>query len=366
MLGQKDFYIANNQDLEMVEKLILEAKTVSIDTEFTREKTYYPILSLIQVAVFQSHSSKGEGEKRLFIIDCLADIDLSSFFQIVADQKITKILHSSLQDLQIFYQKSNLLPAGIADTQILANFCGFGFNVGYSKLVEAMFEEQIDKSQQRSDWQQRPLSEKQMEYALSDVIYLEEIHEILLKILEEKNRQNWYYEEVKNFADNAVIQINENLFKRFSFKGKTDKQISQIKKLIIWREKWAQKLDKPRQHFLKDEAIEKIVVFGDLGFKFDKNMLGQVKEILNQDFEVSEDSPNEKRSFFMSAQQKDLYKTAKEFIAKIAQEEDFKEQFLITSDSLKSIICGYKTAEESLSSWRYELFGEGLKKLISN
>ena len=140
MTNKENFYITNNQNLEFVLDLILKAKAVAIDTEFTREKTYYPILSLIQIAV------KDEGELKSFIVDGLADIDLAPLFKIIADKKITKILHSSLQDLQIFYQKSNEAPLGVADTQILANFCGFGFNVGYSNLVESFFQKEIDKT----------------------------------------------------------------------------------------------------------------------------------------------------------------------------------------------------------------------------
>ncbi len=363
MTNNKNFYITNNQDLEFVLDLILKAKAVAIDTEFTREKTYYPILSLIQIAV------KDAGELKSFIVDGLADIDLNPLFKIIADKKITKILHSSLQDLQIFYQKSNKAPLGVADTQILANFCGFGFNVGYSNLVESFFQKEIDKTQQRSDWQKRPLSQKQIDYALSDVLYLEEMHEKLLEILDEKGRKNWYYEEVKNFTDKAIIQLDEDLFKRFSFKRKTPAQIAQIKKLILWREKWAQKLDLPRQHFLKDEAIERMVVFGDFNFNFDKKVLAEAKAILAEIDEapkkIIREDADEGRSFFMNSEQKNLYKEAKKLIAEIAREENFKEQFLITSDGLKSVICGYKKTEQLLAGWRYQLFGERLNQLIS-
>ena len=357
-----EFYITNNQDLEFVLKLISQAKLVAIDTEFTREKTYYPILSLIQIAV------KDKDQKRSFIVDCLAEIDLEPLFQIISDKRITKILHSSLQDLQIFHYKSKMQPVSISDTQIMANFCGLGFNVGYSALVENFFQKEIDKSQQRSDWQKRPLAEKQIEYALSDVFYLEEIQEKLLKILEEKGRKEWYLEEVKNFTTNTIIQLDENLFKNFVFKRKTKAQIAKIKKLILWRESWAKKLDLPRQHFIRDNVIEKIVIFNDLDLNFDKFMIDEIKEILNQN-DLSEefdlDTDSEEKSFFMTADQKETYKKAKIMIAKMAFKENFKEQFLITSSALKSLICGHKTVDQLLCNWRYQLFGENLKQLIS-
>ncbi len=360
MNNSAEFYITNNQDLELVLNLIQQAKLVAIDTEFTREKTYYPILSLIQIAV------KDRDQKKSFIVDCLADIDLQPLFEIISDKKITKILHSSLQDLQIFHYKSKMQPVSISDTQIMANFCGLGFNVGYSALVENFFQKEIDKSQQRSDWQKRPLTEKQIEYALSDVFYLEEIQEKLLRILEEKDRKEWYLEEVKNFTTNTIIQLDENLFKNFVFKRKTKAQIAKIKKLILWRESWAKKLDLPRQHFIRDNVIEKIVIFNDLDLNFDKSMIDEIKEILNQNYSPEEfDDNSEEKSFFMTEQQKEIYKKAKIMTAKIAFKENFKEQFLITSSALKSLICGHKKVDQLLCSWRYQLFGENLKQLIS-
>ena len=155
--------------------LIKEAGVVALDTEFTRQTTYYPILSIIQVAVKTSLK-----KKESFIVDCMTDIDLTELFAIIADPRIIKILHSCAQDLQIFHRKSNLLPQSIVDTQLMANFCGYGFSVGYSALVNRICDWQLDKDQQRSDWQVRPLSAKQIEYALLDVFFLGVILRIIL------------------------------------------------------------------------------------------------------------------------------------------------------------------------------------------
>ena len=146
--------------------LIKEAGVVALDTEFTRQTTYYPILSIIQVAVKVSPK-----KKESFIVDCMTDINLTDLFAVIADPKIIKILHSCAQDLQIFHRKSSLLPQSIVDTQLMANFCGYGFNIGYSALVDRICDWQLDKEQQRSDWQSRPLSAKQIEYALLDVFF---------------------------------------------------------------------------------------------------------------------------------------------------------------------------------------------------
>lgn len=360
----KNFYITNNHDLGVAIQMIRDSKLVAIDTEFTREKTYYPILSLIQLAVRNSNETKS------FIVDCLSSVDLAPLLQIIADDKITKILHSSLQDLQIFHQKNNMQPAAIMDTQIMANFCGFGYNVSYSNLVENFCKINLDKTQQRSDWQQRPLSQMQIEYALIDVLYLEEVNHKLSEILHLNKRHDWYFEEVKSFIDKSlnqsVGQIEENLFKNFSFNkrvAKSAKQISQIKKFLLWRENCAKKIDIPRQHFLKDEMIDKMVSSGNYDYDFDLRGVdvGEVEEILSCQ---KEDFAKEK-NFFMNNKQKNLFDEAKNLIAKIAKEENLQEQFLITTMVLKSIICNHHDFDKLVYGWRYQVFGEKLKKLIS-
>ena len=131
-------YISDNYKLiELIED-IKRSSIIALDTEFSRSETYYPVLSIIQVAV------KINNEKKIFIIDCLCDLDLGEFLALIGDEKIIKILHSSLQDLQIFYLKYPIEPKAIIDTQILANFCGCGANVGYGNLVEKIFEVVID------------------------------------------------------------------------------------------------------------------------------------------------------------------------------------------------------------------------------
>ena len=269
---KNNFYITSQPELDRLVALINERKLVALDTEFTRQTTYYPILSIVQVAVKNS-----AGIKESFIIDCLTNLDLNGFLAIIADEKIIKILHSPAQDLQIFNRQSKLIPRGIVDTQILASFCGLGFNIGYSGLVEILFKRQLNKNQQRSDWQRRPLSSGQIKYAFLDVFFLEEIYEKLSAILSKKNRRNWYAEEMEIFTQKLLTHSEENLLKKFSLRHKSQKQIFQIENLISWREQWAQKLDVPRQHLLRDERIEMLVAeefaAKDLGKKFTEEMI---------------------------------------------------------------------------------------------
>jgi ribonuclease D len=361
IISQEDFYINSQEELNRMVCLIKEVGVVALDTEFTRQTTYYPILSIIQVAVKASAK-----KKESFIIDCIADIDLTGLFAVIADPKIIKILHSCAQDLQIFHHKSGLLPQSIVDTQLMANFCGYGFNIGYSALVDRICDWQLDKEQQRSDWQSRPLSAKQIEYALLDVFFLEEIYEEFCTILKSKNRFEWLLEEMENFINKSLFKSDESLSRDYSFRGKNEKQIAQIKSLISWRERWAIKLDVPRQHFIKDEAIERIVTVQKFPSNFTSEMKVEAQKILDENEEVIDKPKKEEKNFAMSESQKLCYSKAKIFIAEIAAHEKFQEQFLITASDLKKAVCEKKLFDKIASGWRYQVFAKELEQLIIN
>jgi ribonuclease D len=358
--NSENFYVDSQSKLQPVIKLIKAAKIFAMDTEFTRETTYYPILSIIQIAV-----KNAQGAKESFIIDCLCDLDLSELFAIIADPKIIKILHSSAQDLQIFHHKSNQLPQGIVDTQVMANFCDLGFSVGYSGLVETLFNQQLDKKQQRSNWQLRPLSQKQVEYALLDVFFLEEIYEKFLEIITQNQRLGWFLEEMQNFINKNLLKSDDSLSKNFAFRGKSESQIVKIKNLILWREIWARKIDVPRQHFIKDEMLERIALGQEVTKNFTAEMQGEINKILDAKEELFVEIDSEKREMPMTSKQKEKFAEAKILLAKIAAQKKFQEQFLITSSDLKKIICEKKISNKIVAGWRYQVFGEELKQLIS-
>ncbi len=359
-------YITSNAALQEVVDLIYETKLVALDTEFVRERTYYPILSLIQIAV------KKSGEQKLFIVDALSGLDLAPLTAVIFDKSITKIFHASLQDLQIFYYKSGIpylgmldnVVSSLVDTQIMANFCGLDYNMGYSNLVEKLLQQAVDKTMQRSDWQRRPLSTRQLEYALLDVVFLEEIHEKLSKILAERGRQQWYLEEIRTFVSKSMIESKDSLFRSFSFKGRSREQAAKIRNLILWREEWAKKSDLPRQHFMRDHVIEHMALSEEIGENLSKEKVAEITKIFEQKAEEPEIFFVKDEGSFMSDRQKNLYQEAKDLITKIAAEENFKEQFLVTSQNLKNLVCSKKPIEELLTGWRYQLCGERLKQLI--
>jgi ribonuclease D len=354
----KKFYITKNEDLIHLANLIEQEKLIAVDTEFVRRTTYYPILSLVQISI--------PNIKESFVIDCLTNLDLEPIYKIISDEKITKIFYSSWQDLQIFYHQSNLFPSNIVDLQVMANFCNFGFNIGYANLAEELLGIKIDKKFQNSDWTLRPLDVRQVEYAFLDVFHLNEVYKKLLEILQEKKRTSWFYEEMEFFTNRLFIRSDDALLKNFSsrFKDKTRLERAKIKDLILWREKISQQINVPRQHFLEDYEIEKMVMLCDFNVNLSEKYKTEIKIILENTDE--NDVLEERKNFVMNETQKDIYKKTKRIISSIAKQESFKEQFLITQIALKSAILGHKQLVECISSWRYELFGAKVEKQIIN
>lgn len=352
-------YITTPEALKALVTLVKKAKIMALDTEFTRRTTYYPILSIIQVGVMDAQK-----KKHLFIIDPATGLDLKIFYKLIASSRIIKILHSCAQDLQIFHKDSGLMPKAIIDTQIMANFCGLGFSVGYSRLVEDLFDEILDKGPQKSNWQIRPLSQSQIEYAVMDVFYLEEIYEQFKVILKEKKRAKWFVEDVNSFIEKTLLRTDENLSKNFAFRGKTAKEITQINHLVLLREKWARKLDKPRQHVIKDEVIDDLVMGRKVSVKVRKEVMRDMRAMLDKKEKYRDKNDLKEGRSIMNAEQKNTYLEAKKLLNKVARAENLKEQVLITSSDLKQVICDKKLFKKTLGGWRLKLFGKELKKII--
>lgn len=350
-------YINSQEPLNQLLSDIQAHKLIAIDTEFTRQKTYYPILSLIQIAV----------KDQTYAIDCQAKIDLQPLYNIIKDEKIKKIFHSCLQDLQIFQQKSNKIAKNIDDVQMMANFCGIGYNIGYSGLVEELTGVKLDKKMQRSDWQKRPLSNKQVEYALLDVFYLEDLHQKLSKDLEKRGRYQWFMQDMQEmthgiFHGSATDNLFKNYIKNRKSYRKNPEKLSKLKELIIWREEMAQKHDVPRQHFLSDVKLDKIVLENDLSLKMAKKYIKQIEKILQAKDKFKLDF--ELKSAIMNEEQKEKFQKARQLVEKTAAQNDLRAQFLLTSQNIKDIILGKTELEKAVTGWRHQLLGQKLEKII--
>lgn len=219
----------------------------AIDTEFIRQETYYAELSLVQICTDQ-------GE--LALIDPLAVEDLTPLWQLLANPNVIKVFHSARQDIEVLYQIGGLMPQAIFDTQIASVFMGHGDLVGLARVIEAELGHVLDKAQTRTNWHQRPLHEKQIQYALDDVRYLAPLYQKILHTLtpEQLDALKWDFNQLLNPAlyDIDPEQVWLRLKGTASF---TPKQLGIVKTLCSWRERKAIEINQPRRWVLSDEAI---------------------------------------------------------------------------------------------------------------
>jgi len=242
--------VENNEDLAAFLAELAGAPYLALDTEFLRDQTYYPKLCLIQVA-----APGVEG-----IIDPLAPgLDLKPFYELIARPDIVKVLHAARQDIEIFYLQGGVLPDPLFDTQIAAMVCGFGDAASYETLARKVAHVEIDKSARFTDWSHRPLSKRQLEYALADVTHLRVIYEWMKARLEKTGRYSWVAEEVANLQDPALYKLDPELaWKRLKPRSSNKRFLAVLASLAAWREREAQARDIPRGRVLKDEALTEI------------------------------------------------------------------------------------------------------------
>ena len=239
-------YIASNNDFNVAISEMANAEVLSIDTEFLRERTYFPQLCLIQVA----------SERQAWCIDAIAVDDLSPFMQMCKSTAITKILHSARQDMEIFCMQSDDVPMPIFDTQIAATFSGRADQISYAALVEELFGVSLDKSQTRTNWVKRPLREEQITYALNDVVYLNQMREMLTNDLDAKGRRDWFEEDSLELGNVAMYVVEpENAWQKVKGAGNLSAEaFKRVMALAAWRERTAKHQNLPRSWVIKDAA----------------------------------------------------------------------------------------------------------------
>ncbi|WP_409433430.1 ribonuclease D [Litorimonas sp. RW-G-Af-16] len=218
-----------------------------IDTEFMRETTFYSILCLVQVATADSEA----------IIDPLADgIDLTPLIELLTDDSIMKIMHAARQDMEIFYKMCDCVPAPIFDTQIAAMALGFGDNAGYGALVKGRLGISLDKGARFTDWARRPLSEKQLSYAIADVTHLRDLFPDLLQELMDRERLSWVMEEMLPQLDESLYTFEpEEAWQRLKLRNPRKPYLAVLKAAAAWRERQAIEKNVPRRRILKDDAM---------------------------------------------------------------------------------------------------------------
>lgn len=246
--------ICTKKDLEVCIEKCLKAEIVAVDTEFVWEKTYYPILGLIQLAT----------PEESFLVDPIALDDLSPLKELMESDSVTKILHDALQDLQIISRATDSLPKNIFDTKTAAGFSGLSSTLSLGALLEKTVGVVLPKTESRTDWTQRPLTDKQIEYAIDDVIYMEKAFEKLHSLMKENGTTDWFKQEMETLEKPehySDAQSANKQFKRISGSSKFKaKQLAVMEELITWRENRAKTRNRPRNFIVDTNVLTEIAL----------------------------------------------------------------------------------------------------------
>lgn len=239
--------ITTTEDLSAFCKAAASKSFICVDTEFMRESTFYSQLCLIQAATKDSE----------VIIDPLASgIDLAPFLDILMNPNITKVMHAARQDMEIFYMLCKEVPAPLFDTQIAAMALGFGDSCGYMALVKGRLNINLDKGARFTDWSRRPLSEKQLSYAMGDVTHLRDLYPDMISELEERGRLNWVLEEMEPQLDKELYEFDpENAWARLKVRNYKKPYLAVLRAVAAWREREAISRDIPRRRVMKDDSL---------------------------------------------------------------------------------------------------------------
>src|SRR5579862_5308720 len=225
---------------------------VTVDTEFLRETTYYPLLCVAQMATTDE----------ALVVDALAPgIDLSPFYELMANEKVMKVFHAARQDIEIVWHGAKLIPHPIFDTQVAAMVLGYGDSISYDQLVQRITGDTLDKSHRFTDWTRRPLTDAQLVYAVSDVTHLRQVYLALVEDLERRGRADWVAEEMSVLTSPDTYRMEpDNAWLRLKTRVRKPRELAVLIEVAAWREREAQARDVPRGRVLKDEAIGDIAV----------------------------------------------------------------------------------------------------------
>ena len=356
--------IKTNKELVEVCRSISKEKFITIDTEFIREKTYWSKLCLIQIC---THDKE-------IIIDPLENhIDLDPFIKILNKKSILKVLHSGRQDIEIFYKISGKIPKPIFDTQIAAMVCGFGESVGYEKLVDKILNKKIDKSSRFSNWAERPLTKKQLRYAIGDVTHLYDIYPILNKEIIEKNRKAWLEDELKILLSKNTYDVSpENAYKRLKIRSYDIKTRAITYQLALWREKKAQLNNIPRARVLKDDIIYELASIKPKSINEINNMRSisnglrlkeEVKKEIIDNVLVGLslkdiDLPNLPKKRKLPHGTNSRVSLLKILLNSVSEKYKVAQKLIASTQDLEDLIADDDADIKTLKGWRYELFGK--------
>ena len=334
---------------------------VTVDTEFLRETTFWPKVCVIQIA----------SDDEAVAVDALADgLDLTPFFDLMADANVVKVFHAARQDLEIVWNLAKMIPAPLFDTQVAAMVCGFGEQAGYETLVKRIARQPLDKSSRFTDWSRRPLSDAQIVYALADVTYLRDIYRALVGKLQTSGRMAWLADEMGTLCSPATYEQHpDSAWERFRHRARKPRDLAVLMEIAAWREREAQSKDVPRSRVLKDDILIEIALaaprtaeaLGNLrafprGMERSRSgaeILVAIERGLERDPKSLPKIERERRSNGGGA----TVELLKVLLRLVSEKHGVAPKMIATVDDLEAIAADDRAKVPALSGWRQELFG---------
>ncbi len=360
-------YINRPEQLPALCEQILQEPWIALDTEFLREKTYYPKFCLLQIAA----------PGWVACVDPLAIADLTPLLDAIYNPNITKVLHSCRQDLEIFFQITGKIPGPIFDTQIAAPLLGFQENPGYAMLVSSFLNINLSKAHTRADWTERPLSQDQIQYAADDVIYLCKIYTIMCEQLEKLGRLNWLESDFALLNNPELYQLSpENAWLKIRGKNKlTGRQLSILQALSEWRERTAQTENKPRNWLFPDDMLLELgklqpVTTSDLAKirNINERSVNRYGKVICELIDAARQRPpkplREKDGSGKKTQQHEAILDVLSAIVRIrAEENSLNPVILATRKDLEQLLFAEEDCQ-LLQGWRFNMAGKELQGLL--
>jgi ribonuclease D len=340
---------------------------ITVDTEFLRETTYYPLLCVVQMA----------SPDEAVMIDALADgIDLKLFFDLMANEKVLKVFHAARQDIEIVWHRAAIVPHPIFDTQVAAMVLGHGDSIGYDQLVERITGHRPDKTHRFTDWSRRPLSKEQINYAVSDVTHLRDVFLALDSDLKKRGRSDWVSAEMEILTSPRTYDFHpERAWERLKTRVRKPKELAVLMEVAAWREQEAQSRDVPRGRVLKDDAIgdiathapttiERLAGLRSLPKGFDRSKWGAeivaaVQRGLARDPATLPKLEKPRNNSNGAA----IVELLKVLLRMTSERHGVASKVIATVDDLERIALDDHADVAALHGWRRELFGEAALSL---
>ena len=359
--------ITTTADLAAACSRLAEHPVITVDTEFLRETTYYPLLCVVQMA----------SAEEAVVIDTLAEgIDLKPFFELMANEGVLKVFHAARQDIEIIWHQANIIPHPVFDTQVAAMVLGYGDSIAYDALVEKVTGHRPDKTHRFTDWSRRPLTKEQMHYAVSDVTHLRDVFAALDADLKKRRRSEWVSIEMEVLTSPRTYDFHpERAWERLKTRVRKPKDLAVLMEVAAWREQEAQSRDVPRGRVLRDEAItdiathapttlEKLAHLRSVPKGFEKSKWGAdivaaVERGLARDFSKLPTLDKPRNNSNGAA----IVELLKVLLRMTAERHAVASKVIATVDDLEEIAADDEADVPALRGWRRELFGDAALKL---